>query len=612
VGGTINLATSDFASQTGILVNIGGGDFNTRKISVAVGSGIVDNTYAIYGRFSKIHTDGYRRNAWSDLWSYHLSFARYDEALATRVNIFGGPERTHLSYEGVNSQELTADRQANKFTYPNETDNFNQPHYQLINEWQISPDMLATNTLYYIKGDGYYEQFKSAKKLADYGLSPFQISDSLVYPRSFYDRDANGNLKVSINGKVTVKRTDLVRQKALDLRDFGWIPSVEWKHEDGILQVGGELRMNSGRHFGTLLWLAAPPQSTQPGSLYYDYWGYRNSYAFFVREQYRITPDLGVLGSIQYQATGYGIRDDAFAHHNYRLGYSFLMPRAGVKYSLTSATNLFANFSQVKREPALNDVHNEGVPLFRMMVPGVKYEGPLLEPETLNDYELGMDYTAKWGNVKINAYWMDFCNELVFGGQINGVGEPILGNAEQSVHRGIELTATVLPMRGLTLSGNLTASKNTFIKYTEHTYDVDIGGNYVSYVRDGNHIAGFPDIIANARVHYEMEWFSATLSMQHVGQQYIDNSENERQNPSARNAQGYVDKIVNAYSVASFSIHCELPDVVGLRKVVLSLYVNNVFNATYEYAGHIGYDDGAPRWFPAATRSCFASLRMDL
>lgn len=612
VGGTINLATSDFAKQKGIQVSIGGGSFNTRKLSLAVGSGLVDNTYAVYGRFSKIRTDGYRRNAWSDLWSYHLSFARYEEALTTRVNIFGGPERTHLSYEGVTRQELVADRRANKFTYLNETDNFNQPQYQLINEWQMSPNLLTRSTLYYIKGDGYYEQFKSAKKLADYGLSPFQLSDSLLYPRSFYDYDVNGYIKVSSNGKVTVKRTDLVRQKGLDLRDFGWIPSAEWTHENGILQVGGELRMNTGRHFGTLAWVAALPQGTQPGSLYYDYWGYRNSYALFVREQYRISPDLSLLGSIQYQATDYGIRDDAFTHHNYTLGYSFLMPRAGINYSITSALNMFANFSQVKREPTLNDIHNEGNPLFRSMIPGVKYENPLLKPETLNDYELGIGYAAESWNLKLNAYWMDFRDELVFGGQINSVGEPILGNAEHSVHRGIELTATALPMKGFTLSGNLTVSENYFVKYTEHTYDVDTVGNYVSYVRDGNKIAGFPGIIANARARYEKEWFSATLSLQHVGQQYIDNSENERHNPAARNMRGYVEKIVNAYTVASLTMQCEVPDVLGLRRVVLSLYVNNLFDATYEYAGHIGYDDGAPRWFPAADRNLFASLRLDL
>jgi iron complex outermembrane recepter protein len=265
IGGTINLTTSDFAGEKGFIASIGRGSYNTQKLSLAVSSGLIDSTYSVYGRFSKVTTDGYRRNSWSDLWSYHLSFVRYDDAFTTRVNILGGPERTHLTYEGVTKQELLTDRRANKFSYSNETDNFNQPQYQLINEWQINPVLRLTNTFYYIKGDGYYEQFKSAKKLTDYGLSAFQISDSTVYPSSYYNLDDNGYFIVSPNGKVTVKRTDLVRQKALDLQDYGWVPNIKWNHEGGNLQAGGELRINTGRHFGTLLWGAALPSGAQIG-----------------------------------------------------------------------------------------------------------------------------------------------------------------------------------------------------------------------------------------------------------------------------------------------------------------------------------------------------------
>jgi iron complex outermembrane receptor protein len=612
IGGTINLSTSDFAAEKGLQASYGYGSYNTQKVLLAVSSGLVDNTYAVYGRFSKVRTDGYRRNTWSDLWSYHLSFARYDEALTTQLNIFGGPECTHLSYEGVTKQELQTDRRANKFTYANETDNFNQPQYQLINEWQINPALKATSTLYYIKGDGYYEQFKSAKKLTDYGLSSYQISDSLLYPRAYYDVDDNNNFIIAPNGTVTVKRTDLVRQKALDLQDYGWIPNIEWNHTGGILQIGGEVRANMGRHFGTLVWGSSLPPGTQPNLLYYDYWGYRNSYGIYIRENYKIAPTVSLLAGLQYLYTNYGIKDDIFSHHRYSLDYSFLMPRFGINYNVTSKMNLFTYFSQVKREPTLNDIHNEGDPLFNTVIPGIEYKDPLLKPETLNDIELGIGYTTDLWNVKFNTYWMDFHDELVYGGQINSVGEPILGNAEHSIHQGTELTGSISLLSGFSATANLTMSQNYFVTYLEHTYDVDTSGNYISYKRDGNTIAGFPDIIANARLQYESNNFSITISFQHVGKQYIDNSENERKNLAARTTAGYVDKIVNPYSVVNFSMQYRLRSLFGHQGITFSLHINNAFDSRYEYAGHIGYDDGLPRWFPAADRNFFASIKVNL
>jgi iron complex outermembrane recepter protein len=612
VGGTINLTTSDFAGDKGLTVGIGRGSYNTQKFSLAVSSGLVDNTYAVYGRFSKVTTDGYRRNAWSDLWSYHLSFVRYDDAFTTRVNILGGPERTHLTYEGVTKQELLSDRRANKFTYSNETDNFNQPQYQLTNEWRINPDLRLTNIFYYIKGDGYYEQYKSAKKLVDYGLSAFQISDSTIYPSSYYSLDNNGYFIVSPNGKVTVKRTDLVRQKNSDIQDYGWIPNIEWNHERGNLKAGGELRINTERHFGMLLWGAALPPGTQPNFLYYDYEGYRNNYGLFVNEQYKISSELNLLLGLQYQYITYGIKNDIYSHHRYSIDYSFLMPRLGINYNMTSEINLFTYFSQVKREPTLNDIHNEGDPLFRVVIPGVDYKDPLLKAETLNDFELGAGYITDTWNIKLDGYWMDFHDELVFGGQINSTGEPILGNAEHSIHRGIELSGTVILLTGFSVNGNLTASENYFVKYTEHTYDVDTNYNYLSYKRDGNTIAGFPGSIANLRFRYETGGFSTSISLQHVGKQYIDNSENERLNPAARTTTNFIDKVVNAHTIANLNMQYQLHSFLGFRNILLSIYINNLFDAKYEYAGHIGYDDSLPRWFPAADRNFFASMKVNL
>ena len=76
------------------------------------------------------------------LWSYALSArARLRPTSRARVNLYGGPEETHLAYLGVPRRRTwTARSRAtrtptgafNPLTYPGERDHFFEPHYELI------------------------------------------------------------------------------------------------------------------------------------------------------------------------------------------------------------------------------------------------------------------------------------------------------------------------------------------------------------------------------------------------------------------------------------------------------------------------------------------------
>jgi outer membrane receptor protein involved in Fe transport len=97
----------------------------------------------------------------------------------------------------------------------------------------------------------------------------------------------------------------------------------------------------------------------------------------------------------------------------------------------------------------------------------------------------------------------------------------------------------------------------------------------------------------------------------------MDNSENERKNPSARNAAGYVDKVINPYTVVNAGLSFDLipalkknsPVVRFLKSFEGSLKVNNVFNVLYETYGSVdGY--GIPYWIPAATRNIYFNLKL--
>jgi iron complex outermembrane receptor protein len=122
------------------------GSFNTSRLSLEYDSGLSKNGWSSTFRYSKITSDGYREQSWLDAWNYYAAVEHYGERSTTRIVLFGGPEDTHLAYEGIPKPylegEITGDqlhdRRYNPLTYENEVDHFFQPHYQIHNSWRLS------------------------------------------------------------------------------------------------------------------------------------------------------------------------------------------------------------------------------------------------------------------------------------------------------------------------------------------------------------------------------------------------------------------------------------------------------------------------------------------
>ena len=76
IGGSVNIVTQNASNEPGISTSGTWGSYNTRRLNLSYASGIVNNRYSTYGRFSKVESDGYRRDSWVDAWSYFLSASR--------------------------------------------------------------------------------------------------------------------------------------------------------------------------------------------------------------------------------------------------------------------------------------------------------------------------------------------------------------------------------------------------------------------------------------------------------------------------------------------------------------------------------------------------------
>lgn len=614
LGGAVNVETSPFSGTARTAAQVSTGSWNTRRWLLEMDSGHLANGWDLYGRYSRIETDGYRDQSWSKLWSYALSARRVTDTQSFRVNLYGGPEQTHLAYLGVPVSTLNGgltgdadrDRRFNPITYEGEQDHFFEPHYEFIHAWKLADGANLSQTFFWSDGRGWYDERRFGRSLADYRLAAWTTTDSTLLPRDYYAQDAGGALSTDAQGRYTVERFDLVRRREVTNRHAGWIPRLRLAHgTSGTLTVGGEVRWHDGRHVGSLLSGDGLPPGTAPGHVYYDYRPRTLATGLFAREAWNAAERLLVTADLAWRHQGYAMRGDRFDGIRFDQPYDFALPRLGLTWTPRAGLTTFASWAWASREPAFRDLYDaEGagsVPLYRVVdVARGVYRDPLVKPEKVNHVELGGAWTGAAGTASANVFRMDFRDELVYAGQFDtDLGYPILGNAARSVHQGVELAARgERPIaRGVVLSldANATLSDNHFVRYREQYGPTS--ADEVSY--DGKPLGFFPATIANASA--EARWKGALLgaAVQHAGRIFVDNTGTDANSIAPRtvlNLRGSVTR-----------------PMAGAR-AELGLRVLNALDARYATGGYMDFDangDYVPMLTPAATRNWLAELRVD-
>jgi len=89
----------------------------------------------------------------------------------------------------------------------------------------------------------------------------------------------------------------------------------------------------------------------------------------------------------------------------------------------------------------------------------INWKDPYVKKEELIDYELGFGYTSGIWILKTNFYLMSFENEIVAYGGANEDGSPIRGNADKTIHRGVEVSGFVQLPVNFDFSGNFSTAK---------------------------------------------------------------------------------------------------------------------------------------------------------
>jgi iron complex outermembrane receptor protein len=613
IGGSVNLVTNPFMQNPSLTFEaIAGfqeyGDTKTtklatRKYGVSVNSGLVDQRYMFYSRLSKITTDGYRKNAYDDLNSYFVGAVRFDENMTTRFHIYGGPfsdglvyngvpkfynkdptlRRTNYNYFELNPAEDTVSYAT--FRKPQEVENFSQPHYELLHDWQISKAIVLHNTIFFVQGEGYFDYDGDWVPYYDSHNKP---TTSTLWFRKYVGYD-------STFGVTTFP--SLLLRGFVGNKQWGWMPRADIAHYDGQLTLGAEIRIHRSTHWGKIQYASQAPSATyDPDFRFYEYNGEKDMLSLYAHELYHLRDEVTLMADLQLVYNRYGVVDEKFLNNNFTVPYYFLNPRFGMNYNIDEHWNGYVSLAYTSREPTLRnlyapeDAYFGATPQFNADTLGgnIKYDftSPIAKPEKLFDVEMGTGYHAENLRVSANVYWMEFADELIKSGSVDIFGQPVTGNAERTRHIGIELDGAASVTENLSLSGNVTISRNRLVKYAV----INDYGTRVSL--NDNPIAGFPDLLGNLRITYSQNKLTASVTAKHVGAFYTDNFKNA----GHRN---------DAYSVFNAEAFYQLPAIFNTELTIRG-EIRNAFNLLYTMSGE------GEEFFPAAERNFVMGISAQL
>jgi len=585
IGGSVDLATRHPLPERRFHATLAGGAWGTRRYDLQYDTGLsADGRWAASFRWSRIDTDGYRDQSWVEMWNYFATVERYGERTSLRLVLFGGPEETHLAYEGIDRDHLEGritgdrrrDRRFNPLTYPGEIDHFFQPQEQLIHTWQISDDLVLENTLFYFQGDGYFRQYKTDRWMPEYDLPPFEGPDG-----------------------EPVDTTDLVRKRNVREWDAGWIPRLQWTHAGGrgTLQAGTAFRLHQGHHWGEGVWAEHYPPDLAPDHRYYDYEVDKRTVQPFVQESLELSDTWNLMAGLTWTSHRYELGKDRRNGVAFSETYSWLLPRLGVTFRPVTGWSLFANVSRGAREPAFRDIYDPQ---------DYWSERVRLDEERLTDYELGAQRRFSHGYARLNLYWLHFSNEIVWAGGIDDNGVPVTANGAVTNHRGIELEAAWNPRDRWGGHLALSWSRNTFSRFLEYGWDGEPED------RSGNRIAGVPDWLVTLQLTGGLGPVDGMVTLRYVGEFFLDSTEDLRNDPASRREPGYVHRTNDDFLTVDLAFRIDLgtgvADALGASAAHMDVRVVNLFDDLHTT---FGYMDDQPLWIPAATRSVYAGLTVD-
>jgi iron complex outermembrane receptor protein len=574
-GASINIQTITRHDTAYAELNSSVGSYGTVKNTVNLGTGLLGGHFSFDGRLSRMNSDGYIDRASSQLKSYFLSGAYYGKNSVLRLNVFSGYEKTYQAWDGVPEDSVKyGNRRYNELGYinssnsyyKNQTDNYTQNYYQLLYDQQISRKLSFSGALHYTKGFGYYEEYKNADSLKNYGVSPVTI------------------------GGTTIEASDLVRRLWLNNDFYGLTYNLNYKPDDKLnMTLGGAYNEYKGAHYNNLEW-TQESTNVPPDYEYERDNAKKADFNIFGRAEYHVGKVL-FYGDLQYRHIYYSFLgfDAALNSAQQSVELNFFNPKAGITYEIGQHSNVYASIAVGNHEPNRSDYTGSS-----------PQDRP--KPENLKDLEIGYRYSEPTFSASINGFYMLYKNQLVLTGKLDTVGEAIRTNINDSYRAGIEVSARVKIAEPLNWYANATLSTNKVKNFPQYLQNYDTGNvDLVQYKKTD--IAYSPDFTGSSTISYHpVKNAEIAFISKYVSRQYLDNTST-------------LSRSLDPYFVNDVRLNYNF-SINGIKNVGVGLLVNNIFSKKYQSDGATYPDIEGGKvvnynyFFPQAPINFLASLNL--
>ena len=584
-GGTVSIKTGKASEDFKLKYSSSAGSYKSFKNTLELNSGLIKNKINMNLRLSKINSDGYVDRATSDLKSYYASASYYSDKTSIDLINFSGKERTYQSWWGTPEGRINNDieemnnvianngysdeqadnllnsgRTFNYYTYDNQTDNYQQDHYQMHFNHDISNTANLHLALHYTYGRGYYEEFREDDNLSNY-----------------YDFLENKSL-------------DLVRRRWLSNHFYGLTYSFSKKFDKSEINIGGALNEYDADHFGEII----QPQ-LMVSEPYYFSKSFKKDGNIFIKYNLNITKSAELFTDIQLRGYSHKMKgnDNDKSIIDVDKNNVFFNPKVGLTKSLNDKVILYGSVAVANREPIRSD-----------------YIDSKIEPkhESLVNIELGKGFNYNIGSFNTNLYLMEYNNQLITTGEVNDVGAYIRENVKKSRRFGVELT-NVLNTKDFYVNSSLSLSRNLVYNFNETLYDY--GADFSQYnIIENKYVitdlAFSPGVLLNNHFEWKANKFlSFILNSKYVGKQYLDNTSNEK-------------RVLKDFLINDFKIQTNLTNNV-FNNLFFKIEINNIFNVKYSsngytfgYYGGMDYEVRENYFYPQATRNIMFSVSIEI
>jgi iron complex outermembrane recepter protein len=413
--GSINFETKPvFGGPRSAAGEVQSGSFGAQRIMVEGNSGTSGGGFASSLRLSALRTNSPRRHAGVEGISGLAQVGWLGTRDLVKLMVLAGRLRDTLSYLAVPVNELRSDRSINPLS-PDELDGFSQNLVSLSHTRQLTTGVQYATTLYRIAADGNYDVRFDSATVGNYGLdfSWYGLTSALNVTR--------GSLRLNTGLNANTYQRDHAGFIRPDLTTPTYLNTGHKRDASAFAKLS-LVR-------GTLTWFTDLQLR---------------------HARFRYAPD---------DAAGFGSTEPS-------ISWTFFNPKVGVTWLLQPSTELFASVGRTTREPTRSDLLAGNDDVSRATfddLGGLKH----LDPERVMGSEVGVRWRGAMAQLEMNAFRMDFRNEIARIGALSVLGAELRSNVGASVRQGVEFDLRLRPNPSLSLTTVGALSHNRIRKLTD-------------------------------------------------------------------------------------------------------------------------------------------------